>query len=145
MVNSICLDTPCSIEEAVQCLRALVRLLGEEPDRADEILEAFLIRRLEDGIGLDPDAVSLKALFLDIRPALRCAPPRPPGHAGAPVTCLPYVLREALLLHRVARLSARQIGNLIDEPASAIHQRISQAEDMTCGNCQAFAKDLVAA
>lgn len=144
MLDAYCIDKPCSIEDAVGYLRGLASLLAQEPALADDLVEASLTELLASDAAFDPDAVNLKTLFKPLRKALGSSPYRPRLDASLS-GALPYLLRESLALHRGANMSVTAIGALLGEPATAIRQRVREAERMLCNQCPAFNKDPIAA
>lgn len=145
MFDALDPDTPCSIEDAVRYLRGLTHLLAHDPQRADDFVEASLTGLLANGAGFDLDAVDLKILFRPLRKSLCTLPPRQRDAGARPTDLLPYLLREALLLHRSAGMSLTAIGALLEESVRVIDQRVKQADSMICIRCPALGFGPIAA
>ncbi len=145
MLDAYCIDKPCSIEDAVRTLRGLVHVLAQEPERADDLVEASLTELLSGEIAFDPDAVDLRILFQPLRKKLSALPASRQGAGANPADQLPYMLREALVLHRSAGMGLAAIGVLVGEPAGVIRQRVKEAERMICNHCPAFCLGPIAA
>lgn len=138
-------DTPCSIEDAVRYLRGLTHLLAQDPKSADDLIEESLTGLLASDAGFDLDTVDLRTLFQPLRGSLGTLAPSRRDTGARPTDLLPYILREALLLHRSAGMSLTAISALLDEPVGLIRERIKDAERMICNRCPALGSGPIAA
>ena len=136
MVSILELDQPCRIEDAIAQLRALARLLAPSSDRSDDIVELALSRLLEAGPPVDLDAIRASKVYPFLRQELVAAY----DARQSPLTltnarCLPFPLREAAFLHKLAGLSVSQIARLVGDPETLIETRLMLAGQTSCPTC----------
>jgi len=119
-------------------LRRYARILTDDPERADHLVEETLARarQLQAGSTMEPTRGTqllalLRAVNADADSTGRIEPSQTDGGTGmlAQLRALPLEQREVLVLVAVERLSYVEIAGLLRMPVATVVARLSQARE----------------
>jgi RNA polymerase sigma-70 factor (ECF subfamily) len=119
-------------------LRRYARILTDDPERADRLVEETLARarQMQDESTMEPTRSTqllalLRAVNADTDSTGRMVPSHPDRGTGmlAQLHALPLEQREVLVLVAVERLSYTEIAGLLRMPVATVIARLSQARE----------------